>query len=304
MTKLDLRKVYINGSRRPATLGVMRQQQNRSRKPVPLRTRRRRVQALMALGVFLALGAAGYAISYVSYLPQFNISTVTVAGTKDLPSRLIQAYIETLLNDGSNALFSKTTILSYGPTHLEKKTEQYFLRTKDVAVTRNSLLANAITVTVRERIPYATWCGSVGDCYLLDETGFLFAPVASTTPPIEPYVFYGGIQGNPLGQQYISAHFPGVVALLRLLGQAGFRAHAFTMVSDKDFTVSFVDGFSMRASFGQDASTLTQNLSLVMGAEPLKGKASKLEYVDLRFGDRVYYKFQGEVDTSTSSPRR
>lgn len=259
------------------------------------------MQSLFVLAALFTAVGVMYGLSYVSYLPEFNIHSITVTGTKELPPRLIQAYVETLMNDGSNRLFSNTTILGFGLKGIEQKTEHYFLRTKDISITRQSLLANAISVNVVERMPYAQWCGSVGDCYILDETGFLFAPATTTSVTMEPYIFYGGLQGNPLGQQYVSAHFPGLVALLRLLGQAGFNAKTFKVDNEKDFSITFADGYSMRASFGQDARSLSQNLKLVMGADPLKGKASTLEYIDLRFGDRVYYKFRGLVESGTST---
>jgi hypothetical protein len=36
-------------------------------------------------------------------------------------------------------------------------------------------------------------------------------------------------------------------------------------------------------------------LQLVLSSDALTGKESELQYVDLRFGDRVYYKLQGVV---------
>ena len=44
-----------------------------------------------------------------------------------------------------------------------------------------------------------------------------------------------------------------------------------------------------------------KNLQLVLSSGPLKGKDSELEYVDLRFNNRVYYKLKGEVETSNTA---
>jgi cell division septal protein FtsQ len=304
VAKLDLRKVQIASRTRRVTIGVVPPSKQRANKPLSLRARRRRVQAFMALGVGVFMSALVYGASYVSYLPQFNVQDVHVTGTNELPARLVESYIDTLFHDGENRLFSNTTVLSYSPARIAEKTSEYFLKTKNVSISRESLLATAITVLVEERVPYATWCGSVGDCYVLDETGFLFAAASTTAPLAESYIFYGGIQGNPLGQEYIPARFPGAVALLRYLGQAGLRPKEFKISGDKDFSIGFAEGFQAYASFGQDPADLTANLKLVLASKPLIEKRDELSYVDLRFGDRVYYKFKGEEQTGTTTPIR
>jgi hypothetical protein len=101
---------------------------------------------------------------------------------------------------------------------------------------------------------------------------------------------------SPIGHVYASAHFPGILALLRYLGQAGITAQGATIIDDRDFTVLLAEGFYLKASFGEDASALAGNLKLVLSSDALKGKESKLEYVDLRFGNRIYYKLQGQAE--------
>jgi len=41
-----------------------------------------------------------------------------------------------------------------------------------------------------------------------------------------------------------------------------------------------------------------KNLELVLSSDVLKGKTDALEYVDLRFGNRVYYKLKGQKQQS------
>jgi hypothetical protein len=58
--------------------------------------------------------------------------------------------------------------------------------------------------------------------------------------------------------------------------------------------VHFTDGFDLKVSFGADPATLVRNLRLVLASEALEGKEADIEYVDLRFGDRVFYKLKGK----------
>jgi hypothetical protein len=39
-------------------------------------------------------------------------------------------------------------------------------------------------------------------------------------------------------------------------------------------------------------------LELVLSSDALQGKEGQLEYIDLRFGDRVYYKLRGQEEVT------
>jgi hypothetical protein len=104
---------------------------------------------------------------------------------------------------------------------------------------------------------------------------------------------------DPIGYTFVGAHMPGIVALLQILGQAGFTPTGATVENDQDFWVPLTQGFYLKVSFGEDPQAIVSNLQLVLGSDALAGKESELEYVDLRFGDRVYYKLQGTDETST-----
>jgi hypothetical protein len=94
---------------------------------------------------------------------------------------------------------------------------------------------------------------------------------------------------------------PGLAVFLQLLGQAGFTPEGAAIQSDEDFTVPLAQGFSIDASFGQDAGQLVNNLQLILSSSALQGQEQNLEYVDLRFGDRVYFKLKGQDQQQASS---
>ena len=106
---------------------------------------------------------------------------------------------------------------------------------------------------------------------------------------------------DPIGYTFVGAHIGGIIALLQLLGQAGFTPTGATVENDQDFWVPLTEGFYIKASFGEDPGAIVSNLQLVLSSDALAGKESQLQYVDLRFGDRVYYKLLGANETQTSS---
>ena len=104
---------------------------------------------------------------------------------------------------------------------------------------------------------------------------------------------------SPIGHVFVGAHMPAIVALLQVLGQAGFTPTGATVENDQDYLVPLAQGFYIKVSFGEDPENVAKNLHLVLTSDALFGKESQLEYVDLRFGDRVYYKLQGANETQT-----
>lgn len=267
---------------------------------MPLRARRRRLRALIALAILLFSGGAVWTVSLVSYLPRFSIQNISVSGAQKLSPRLIGSYAGTILQDGSYHLLSRSNIFLYPRESIEKGIVDTFARIKSARVSRSSLLATEVKIEVKEREPYALWCSDGVRCFTMDEDGFIFTEMSTATTT--QYVFQGGLatSSEPIGQTFIKAHLPGLLTLLRFLGQAGYEPRGAVVGDEQDFSVSLARGFTIRASFGGDVSALTKNLQLVLSSKTLKGKEDQIEYIDLRFGNRVYYKLKGQVESSSN----
>lgn len=271
-----------------------------------LRAQRLRLRVLVALLTITLLGAAAYGLSYTSYLPRFSVQDVVVRGAHEVRENLVRAYVGTMLYDGTRSFFSRGNIFFYPRAEIETAVKEYFPRVQSVQISRESLLATAILVSVKEREAFARWCTtnetdftneSFESCYVMDRSGLLFAPMgASSADLATSYIFRGGLlsTSTPLGQAYLPGAFAGVSALLERLGQAGFTARSVSAEGERDFSIMLAQGFELRASFGSDIGALVKNLELVLSSETLRGKEDQLEYIDLRFGNRVYYKLKGQ----------
>ena len=279
------------------------------RRPMPLRARRRRTRALIAFGILVLCCATVYAVSWTSYLPQFNISGVSVAGVKGMKEELIKRNVEIVLDDGAYRILSRRNIFLYPRTELEQAVT-FLHPVKSARITRPSLFATDIVITIEEREAFARWCTGMyqGECYMMDAGGYIYAPMgwAGTATSSTQYIFAGGLPPReesatstyPIGQWFVQAHLPGLLSLLTYLGQAGFTPLGAEVIG-QDILIQLQEGFLVKASFGADAGTLAKNLELVLSSDVLKGKTEALEYVDLRFGNRVYYKLKGQEQQST-----
>jgi len=278
----------------------------------PLKTKRRRLRAVVSASVCVCALLCGYAAHVASYSYRLTYQNVSVVGTKTVSSSAIQNFVENKLQQSSHGFISGRNIFVYDFAPLSNDIDANFPTIKDARVTRDTSLGNGLVVTVEERTPYARWCEESTEttCFLLDEEGVIFASalgIASTSLPTA-YVFNGPLSTStltvtttPYGEVFGNGHFPGMNSLLKSLQDSGVTPLGARIENDTDFSVPLAEGFYLKASYGEDPELLGKNLNLILNSDALKGKQSSLEYVDLRFGNRVYYKFKGAVEVKPQS---
>src|SRR3989338_2519667 len=170
---VDLRKRKPGAHTRPFSFRDPPRRSSSS--PERLRTRRRRFRVIGALAAALVLLAAAYGASWASYLPAYSIQDIRVSGASEVPGELVRSYVETKLHDGRYSFLSRSNIFFYPRESIERAVVEYFPRIKSAKVSRESLLATVITVSIEERETFAKWCHEEG-CYFLSDEGLIFAP--------------------------------------------------------------------------------------------------------------------------------
>lgn len=273
------------------------------RRPTPLRSRRRKARAIVFALVLLLAAAIAYGVHLLSYAPQLTIQSVRVSGAENIDPVIIESYVDSSLSDGSFRYFSRRNIFLYPKEAIESGIVASFPRVKNAHLSRGDILSTALGVAIEERTPHALWCEGVGaqastsPCYAMDDGGFIFAEVATSTRGgfQTPYVFSGGLGENPVGEMFVPGQLPPLFALLRILQQeTNLIPNRVDVLRDQDFNVTLEQGFFIKASFGQEPLALARNLELALSSDALRNRLSDIEYIDLRFGNRVYYKMKGE----------
>lgn len=245
----------------------------------------------------LVIAALAYAVHLISYAEKLSIQTVRVSGAEQIDVSTVEAHVRDNLQSNTFRYFSPRNIFAYSKDVLEGSIVESFPRIRSAAISRESLFSQTLEVAIEERDPYALWCAAEADCYALDDTGFVFATSATTSRNEfeTPYVFIGGIEGAPIGKHFIPEHFSSVLALLTILQQStGLVPARADVLPEQDLNIVLQEGFYLKVSLGQVPETIARNLSLVLSSDALRDRRSEIEYIDLRFGNRVYYKMKGE----------
>ena len=255
-----------------------------------LRKRRRLVRIgllLLALLVLLFGGLVG-----IAHLSALRVSTVSVAGAQTLSSSTIEAFVRERLAGAYGYVFPKDNIFLYPKRPITAALMAAYPSLASADVHASDF--HSIAVNVVERAPRALWCEE-NHCFFMDENGVVYGEAPTFSEPV--YTVYRGVlTGNTLPKQFLSpAEFQGLSALVDAIAQKlpGERIDRVAVDANKDVRISFASGFELLFALGDQGGDVFERLTLALTAEPLtKHKLSEFEYLDLRFGDKLYYKLK------------
>jgi len=241
--------------------------------------------SLIALLVIFA------SFAYLARLKQLNIGEIEIAGNKTIDSGMIKASVEKDISGYYFWFFSKTNILFYPENKIKDDLFLQFKRLKDVAFSIKD--GKILEVSISEREAKYLWCGDTlpEKCYFMDEAGFIFdeAPYFSG----EVYFKFYGIANT------LKDNFKNLVLFKNTLENMGLKPVTLYVQENGDveiFLSGTPTGPEIILKIDSDFQVVAENLEAALTTEPLqsefKNKYASLEYIDLRYGNKVYYKFR------------
>lgn len=260
------------------------------------RKARYRKKLLIRTGVIsLCVIVAVVAMVYSLHMAFWRISTIVVHGNAVEEVATIQAQANEVLNKKIFFVFPQNNILLVPLDAIAAQILNSLPRMKEVAVTRAGL--TALEIAVVEREPHALWCMADASCYYIDETaiGYALAPTFSDSV----YVKYskGGTAEAPLGKTLIApAHY---IHLSELVSFLTAHEYPITQVAiSEDVQEAFLtikNGPEIRINIEDELSARADMIITIFNEEPLRDIAiSGIDYIDMRFGKKLYYRFVGE----------
>lgn len=273
------------------------------RSPEKEKAHRKKIRILSVV-VFLCLAVFLWLVTYIPSLPSLQIKNILVRGNKVLMEEEIKQEINKELSGKYLYFFPETNIFLYPQERTENILSQVFPRIATVSTHLDT--ERIITVSLTEREPFALWCGREMSatppddaCAYLDDTGFVFAkaPHFSGNTYFE---FYGkGIlpEGDVIGHVFLPP--ASLQAILKVKEELeSFHMHPVKIVVAGDGHAEFLEagGYGVRFNLDQDMSVLRLNMQAVFRSGSWGGTAASdgLEYLDFRFGNKVYYKYKNE----------
>ena len=234
-------------------------------------------------------------LSYIFRLEQLNITSVEITGTKVLDGATIKMIAEERI--AGHYLWN---VLFYPKDAIKKDLFEKFKRLKSTEFSVNGQRILRILITEREA--KYLWCGQFANlegeqqCYFMDEVGYIF----DEAPYFSGEVYFKLYGEAREGSYFAPLDFNQLISFRTMLEEIGLRPAALAVGENGDSKIFLSSKNEVGAPeiiFKTDSDFLkiAENLQAALATEPLlsrlKNNYSSLLYIDLRYGNKVYYKF-------------
>ena len=287
-----------------------------------LQTRRKRVVRFYTTGIFLLLLIGG--VFWGLHHERFTISEVKVVGNQTVSAQVVMEIASRHLQKSYWWLIPKSTALTYPKQAIIKD----ILETSGYVESLDFKVNNwqELIIEVKERSAAYIWCatGVEQSCFLADSSGYLFSTAPTFSDNIM-FIINSSLPASPLGTRPLEiASFQRLVLaieampeILRTAKLSRVEVSEVEILPLGDYAFHIVergptsrDQWQFKWNDQQDLSVVATYLAAVWSAADFidqKGQAgAKLEYIDLRFGKKIFYKFTdqfsyrpGPADTET-----
>lgn len=262
------------------------------------RRKKNRLYVIIFLWVLLISILFGGAVA-VSRMDQFQIKNVLISGNTVTDGAVIEDSVRSELRDAYMWMFPKANSFLFPKRTIESALLSEFSRIEKVEVSRADL--STITVMVSERKPKALWCEgftpfltgqSLSDCYFLDENGLIFsrAPIFSRNVFVR---YLGNISATTtIGSVYGEGQFPEYAFFVQSLVAERLAVTDMIVLSNGNRELYLSSGVKILFDNRQDLSVILMNIKLLIEKEELGllSATPRFEYIDLRYGNKVFYK--------------
>ncbi len=270
------------------------------------RIRLKRKKMMIKVGLLVgALLLLFLGLVWGAHNERVRVLNVYIEGNSVVLDREVKEIVDAQMEGKYFRLFPKNNIFIYPRWQIKQEILDKFKRIYYVKVSVIDL--NSIAITIKERVPYALWCvdrlsenkkNTANSCYFVDDKGFAFtkAPIFSDNVYFTVYDKQLTESANNLvGQNFLTEErFVRLMQLRVLLIKEGLDVVYLTQIENNDFEFHLTSGGKILFNEDQGIEKLLHNLIAAIEVKKNEGQKieKNLEYIDLRFNNKVLFKFK------------
>jgi hypothetical protein len=284
---------------------------------------KRRTQVVRAWCAFFLIVVCVGGLAYVAHRPSLRISQVDLTGGVLVAKGDVQEETLRFLSGSYLFLFPKDNIFLYPRGALTNDLKNHFQRIDTISVGQENL--HTLSVTITERKPSALWCGASpsavvttsqagqsSQCYFMDDESTIFA-VAPDFSGDAYFKYYGDVSTTspispaPIGAQYISSStlFSDISNFVDFTRTLGLHPQYLVQNDADDFSLVIGGGGQIYFDTDEPLSQVSQNLQALLTRIPVltpnPAHDLPVDYIDMRYGNKLFYKLSGTAVATTSA---
>ncbi|MBI5078072.1 MAG: FtsQ-type POTRA domain-containing protein [Candidatus Yonathbacteria bacterium] len=260
--------------------------------------------ALLSFLFFVALGG-------VSHNSKWQIFQIKVTGATTISSDTVRSLALEKILGNYFLVYARNNSFLFPIGEIEQSLLDLYPQIASVSV--NRIDDHSIVINISERKPYALWCGEefslipreLIDCWFIDNNGFIFdqAPVFSSGVYLEVYSkLIEKNEGEPLRAGVPYERFYAADSFVKLLREEVGEPLRVSLKPEGEAEVTlrtsaiypFLAGVIVRFKDEEIPQTLVKTLRAAISREFPDNTAlkKKLLYIDMRFGNKIFFGFE------------
>lgn len=270
-----------------------------------LKKRRRKIFKIKVIifSILFLLFLVG--LYFLSKWNEVNINKIEITGNKVLETQALEQLVQREISGKYLWLFPKTNFVLLPRSKIKKELSSTFRRIETISFDLSD--SKTLKIEISERKPVYTWCGeTIPDktvrledhkCDFMDDKGYVFdqAPYFSGNAYFK---FYGPTEGYYYGGE----NFSNYILFISNLKHIGINPVSMLLKPENEVDMYLSSNIpapdAPKIIFNSEVDYLKiyQNLEAAIKTDPLKTEFKEkyplLLYLDLRFNNKVYYKFK------------
>lgn len=254
-----------------------------------LKERKKRKKKIITILIVILVVSIISLIAYYSHHERININQIVISENRHINDDLVIEDVNSILSGNYLLVFSKSNFLIFPRTEVKKYLDN-LPAVSDVKVKVSNL--NTLNIEVVEYEEVLRWCGesylNPTDCFLVNDKGDIFArDLVSEVPRI-----YGVIdQEDVIGKKILDIdEFDNLMQLIKGLDT---EIDFIDTEDSETFALHTTAGPYILVTLDNSPEEIISNLRTVRDTEEINDvQLGNLEYIDLRFGNRVYYQIR------------
>ncbi len=294
-------------------------------RPSQIVHKRRIRKVLKTIGIVFVAGLIVGCFIFLMRTEFFKIQHVDVKGNVSLKNDDLASSVNKIISGNYLYFFPKNNILIFPKSEMLKELRQQFPRIDALQITVEK---NNLTINMTERKPHTLWCGasfsqSVDPCSFVDSQGFVFAP-APQFDGSSYLKLYGSMPqdstqdgtctadvipmdtGTDTAWQFIPAQeYSDIEIFIQNVKELGIELNAVEISDATTYRFQINNNGLLLVARGGNLSVALDNLKAGL-SNPIfwttqgtkknevgMKKLAQIDYIDLRFGNKIFYKLAG-----------
>jgi cell division septal protein FtsQ len=244
-----------------------------------------KIVSFFVLAVLIVVGLA-----YLSNSDSAKISNIYITDTTFSNKKEIEKIVKEEMEGNYLFVFAKDNIFLFPKHEIEERIKNFSKSIKKTTISLSGL--QSISVNIEEYKPTAVWCNET-DCFYLNEEGLVFdkAPIDYDKNLVQ---FHDWIHDNPIGKNYTDSEtFEKIIKLIEFVSKVPMKVTSINTEDGLTFYLHTEAGTRLLYEINDDPEAVANNLNTVLAKDAInRAQLNNIDYIDLRFGNKVYYKIR------------